>query len=453
MNHISELALFFKNLGNADSAAVQCCSRMWVVQEAVLAPASTCYCGPQTRIDLLDLLRAASYIYGFDRRQNQSAWPKGSSSIGKCARLWPLVEPQGHLYIGMNEDRSSRRGNACWEFMDLAKTRACFDPRDKIFSIVGLVDQARGRTSGEYGAGREENGADRTLLEVDYKKPFEDVFRDATRYAIQESRNLQVWNNMLPRINVETGDLILEGLCSWVPRIHVPRTRIGRGVPTVTYRASEGLEIMRNTMATAVDPNVLALDGYPIADVTEVTEPLAVDLFANNAHLASTLASIDRMCRGVVTQDPTRPKGFPEVLARTLTLSPYQETARDDDTFSSLQKHMDSVLDGDLENADSGYWSEELRLTFTGACRNRRVFTGSDDCVGQGPRCLRAGDRIVVLLGGDVPFAVRPLPEDERGSGERFHLLGSVYVYGVMYGECIDAARAGGKEPRAFHFV
>lgn len=425
---------------------VQCCSRMWVVQEAVLAPASTCYCGPQTRIDLLDLLRAASYIYGFDWRQNQGAWPKGSTSIGKCARLWPLVEPQGHLYVEMNEDRSSRRGNACWELMDLAKTRACFDPRDKIFSIVGLVDQARGRASGE-------NGADRALLEVDYTKPFEDVYRDATRYAIQESQNLQVWNNISARIGVETGDLVLEGLCSWVPRIHVPRTRIGKGVPTVTYKASAGLGISRNTMARAVDPNVLALDGYAITKVTEVTEPLAVDLFANNTRLAGTLTSIDRMCYGSVPQDPTRPKGFPEVLARTLTLSPYQETAENDDTFSSLQKHMDSVLDGDLENGDSGYWSEELRLTFTGACRNRRVFTGSDGHIGQGPRCLRAGDRIVVLLGGDVPFAVRPLPEGDGGSGERFHLLGSAYVYGVMYGECVDAAKACGKEPRTFHFV
>lgn len=419
---------------------------MWVVQEAVLAPASTCYCGPQTRIDLLDLLRATSYIYGFDLRQNQGAWPKGSSSIGKCARLWPLVEPQGHRYVEMNEDRSSRRGNACWELMDLAKTRECFDPRDKIFSIVGLVDQARTKAP-------KENEADIALLEVDYKKPFEDVYRDATRYAIQESRNLQVWNNVSARINVETGDLVLEGLCSWVPRIHVPRTRIGKGIPTVTYRASAGLGISRNTMATALDPNVLSLEGYAIADVTEVTEPLAVDLFANNAHLAGTLSSIAHMCRRVVTEDPTRPSGFPEVLARTLTLSPYQGTAGDDDTFSSLQKHMDSVVDGDLENGDSGYWSEELMLTFTGACRNRRVFAGSDGHVGQGPRCLRVGDRIVVLLGGDVPFAVRPLPGGDGGSGERFQLLGSAYVYGVMYGECIDAAKARGKEPSTFHFV
>ncbi|KAK0721812.1 hypothetical protein B0T26DRAFT_623839, partial [Lasiosphaeria miniovina] len=49
--------------------------------------------------------------------------------------------------------------------------------------------------------------------------------------------------------------------------------------------------------------------------------------------------------------------------------------------------------------------------------------------VGMVPDGATAGDKIVVLPGGRVPFVLRRL-----GSG-RYRLVGEFYVHGMMYGE------------------
>lgn len=423
---------------------------MWVVQEVVFAPISTCYCGTEICINLLDLVWACLYIYGFHASRFMGAWSQGAfelPSLWSCAQLWPFLEPKGHRYVGLNEDGSMIPGNSgCLQLMELGRHRLCADSRDKVFSIVGLIDQARARTPLE-------DGADRALLEVDYRKPFEHVYRDAIRFCIQDSQNLEVWRYMRRDYSSKSGDLLLDGFCSWVPRNDLQLDHSGSPHPFIDFRACAGLSVRCDTMTTTVDPNVLALDGYAVAHVTEVSQPLEANLFTNTARLADTLTTIHRMCCGVESSGPTRPNGFPEVLAHTLTLSPYEKSDSSVDIISSMQKHVYSVVDGDIKNEESKYWSEEVRSTFIRACQDRRVFTSSDGNIGQGPGCLRAGDRIVVLLGAWAPFAVRPLSGGDGASGEQFHVLGSVYVHGAMYGECVDAAKACGKEPSTFHFV
>ncbi|KAI1399337.1 heterokaryon incompatibility protein-domain-containing protein [Hypoxylon fuscum] len=58
----------------------------------------------------------------------------------------------------------------------------------------------------------------------------------------------------------------------------------------------------------------------------------------------------------------------------------------------------------------------------------RRVFRTSNGFIGFGPSTLDAGDKIVVIAGADVPFALRP-------DGDFFTLVGECYVEGLMQGE------------------
>ena len=55
--------------------------------------------------------------------------------------------------------------------------------------------------------------------------------------------------------------------------------------------------------------------------------------------------------------------------------------------------------------------------------------------LGVGPPILQKGDRVVILLGGSMPFAIRPTHQG------RYRLIGEVYVLGIMHGEFMTEDR------------
>ncbi|KAH7369985.1 hypothetical protein BKA65DRAFT_487486, partial [Rhexocercosporidium sp. MPI-PUGE-AT-0058] len=60
--------------------------------------------------------------------------------------------------------------------------------------------------------------------------------------------------------------------------------------------------------------------------------------------------------------------------------------------------------------------------------RARVFFLTKKGYMGLGPAGMLPGDRVFTLIGGDVPFAIRPV-------GEEFELVGEAYVHGIMDGE------------------
>lgn len=65
------------------------------------------------------------------------------------------------------------------------------------------------------------------------------------------------------------------------------------------------------------------------------------------------------------------------------------------------------------------------------ACHEREFFVTSHGRMGLCPRDTRAGDLIVVLYGGSVPYVLRKAGEN----GWRF--VGECYVDGIMFGEAM----------------
>jgi hypothetical protein len=57
--------------------------------------------------------------------------------------------------------------------------------------------------------------------------------------------------------------------------------------------------------------------------------------------------------------------------------------------------------------------------------------------MGLGPEALEYGDVIVVLLGGTVPYAIRPL----ASSPPEHQFVGECYVHGIMSGEALHHVR------------
>lgn len=69
--------------------------------------------------------------------------------------------------------------------------------------------------------------------------------------------------------------------------------------------------------------------------------------------------------------------------------------------------------------------------------RGRQLFTTKAGSLGLGPDIALEGDIIVVLLGGPVPYILRPFD----GAGSAYQLVGECYIDGIMHGEALHHVR------------
>lgn len=90
---------------------------------------------------------------------------------------------------------------------------------------------------------------------------------------------------------------------------------------------------------------------------------------------------------------------------------------------------------------------EDLALIYTEPFRNRisqvlnfrSVFVTCHGFIGVGPIDTKAGDKVAILLGADVPFILR---EESGGEDHRYwKLVGDCYVHGIMGGEVVEYLR------------
>lgn len=79
----------------------------------------------------------------------------------------------------------------------------------------------------------------------------------------------------------------------------------------------------------------------------------------------------------------------------------------------------------------------EVQNAINHASWNREFFVTKQGYIGIGPAGMQAGDEVYALIGGQVPFVLRPQNQNERASEpiEQFELLAECYVHGIMNGE------------------
>jgi hypothetical protein len=80
----------------------------------------------------------------------------------------------------------------------------------------------------------------------------------------------------------------------------------------------------------------------------------------------------------------------------------------------------------------TGAWEDIVGL-HPATFRRRLIFTKTG-YLGLAPENVQPGDRVVILMGGQLPFVLRPV--------DRHHLLvGEAYVQGIMDGEAMERQR------------
>ncbi|MCJ1432680.1 hypothetical protein MMC27_002037 [Xylographa pallens] len=441
-------------------------TRIWVIQEVSVASKVLMIWG-ETEFDMLAFTSAISWASRNNCAFSTDVEPAKNSKPGLDAAPFMVVNrPSGSL------------------LQLLTRTEACqaSDPRDKVYALLGLVDNRLGDVL--------------PLPKADYTRPLARAYCDTARYIISLTQSLEVLC-----YNVNPNGLE-EGFPSWMPRFD-------QGI-TDPWRLYEEHEACGSTIASVRGTDVeqlLLLEGIRVDEVQyadinlEEDEPpdtmskawkLAMETLGDQISLKSLFKDfIFVMTGGTMIDDVSAPLLANDSLLldfldyqisrilRALQTSPMEQPARClrsmlemAEIAASLLPTMDGVLDIHCKHFSSqqrietqnqlaqchpnasptvieelAKRLESLRvdndwrrfsISFANAGEFRKFFITKKMSMGIGPQAMQPGDIICILFGGRTPFVLRPRPDSENCG-----FIGECYIHGWMHGEAIEKWRQG----------
>jgi tetratricopeptide (TPR) repeat protein len=414
--------------------------RIWVIQEAALASFAVVFLG-KFQLEWDAIGDAALWLY-----HNQ--FPDAAYRyLGKTGQ-WQQPE-LGRSIFRMTraaDIQLAKKFRITWDLMEAASKFKCTLPVDRIYGILGLVDDFQ--------------------IEPDYSRPVSQVFRSMTRQLIEKRRDLMI----LGQVNHEPKS---SPSCasSWVPQW--PRdphftilNRPNAATPNMYYAsAQEPLKLEQHQ-----NESYLVLHGIPACKVVACSSTLEKGS-GNPGDVLAMFRSIKDFIGTYLVSNKSDNLDTYSVILQVLTAGaskPPETESLDPESGAEvlvLQSMMEDgwALESMIENQPpSGNTSREVYPGFMyfnmGAevardifpkvghkCNGRRLFMTNDGHFGIGPRAMEPGDEVAVLFGGITPFIVRSVSQRRReseGYGS-YRFVGESYIHGFMKGEVITAWRNG----------
>lgn len=298
-------------------------SRVWVLQEALLAHEGLVMCGQDTIS--WDVLRKAVIVL--------------NEKVGLPASL----------FVSLGSYRTGLLEPATWSLPRLllwGKFRECTDPRDKIYGILSLLSEqiARG-------------------MVVDYLLPVSTVFQNALLVHVEQSKRLE-----LLRHCVLDGE-VFEGP-SWVPRFATTKRsffgfRKGHSRQPAGHSAAE---------TRLMAPNVLEVGGVRVATVASVKAIPSGDVTSAFRNILSFAASLP--LRGGYVGGGDMLDAVIEIIAKGRMRDRYPNI-KPFPTHEELRSGLAAVLAGTATmDVVFNYFKEELRLESTLLFTTREGYVG-----------------------------------------------------------------------------
>lgn len=309
------------------------------------------------------------------------------------------------------------------------------EPKDKIYALLGMFNNGRNRIP--------------TPLIPDYTVPDMKVFRDVTRYMIEESGRLGVLR--LHPTPLEERD---QAWPSWTVNFaHIWNDADASMLEPFRPDAGVGLRLGPRTN----DQNVLKLSGITVDRVAGTTSPLDAGFHGNSQKALKILDSVCKLAQKHLPKATARE--VHEQIAYTLVGGTNWQRRPASSTEGSglavLEQYLHSHANPppdicypntqnlDVDNFEaSKYWTAFKKYSI-----GRRYFVTSRGLMGIGPCDVQKSDVVVVLFGGKVLHVLRP------GRKNEYRLVGECYVQGVMNGEAVTQHRARGGKDEIFTLV
>ncbi|KAI1840860.1 hypothetical protein JX266_012942 [Neoarthrinium moseri] len=325
--------------------------RLWVLQEASLANSqSLLMCGNEA-MDLSTFRRAIACLY-----TNTSISPEFDGKIS-----------QVHKY-------AHRRGQPISELFRKATTLECYDPRDKVYGLLGLLPAAF-----------------RQMIVPEYSSPVATVYQDLVQSHISYTNRLELLRHCEPHD--------FATVPSWVP------DWCGQTLIVFTLRWQFSAAYSRS-YTSLEQPNVLRALGVKCAKVSAISP---VFKRYDPKGLALLGEWIDQYGR-----DEDLSENFARTICRN-HLSPRTEARH----WPTVDEFIHQIKE-DGPNLASG---KHVRSSFGHTCfevlHNRMLIVTEDGELGLASYDTEVGDTICVLLGCDSPMVLRESTAGKyRVSGE-----------------------------------
>lgn len=378
-------------------------ARGWIVQEIVLSREAILYCG--RRSIQWDVLNTAL------------------SRLIECHRInyEPFKDGIYQRVFALKLQRDGRR--FCWvrysfsELLDKQRFRELSDPKDIIYSTIGLAEDLLPGT-----------------ITPDYSQSVEQLYRNTARTLIHATRSLDILRYVWLHINNS-------GCPSWVRdwrRCGLARPFYRGVIGESIYRASGNSRVITKP---SEDLDILTLKGFHFDNVAEIFE------FGGEDELGFVLGSWKRMTRiGLAPHRPYVGSGdFFNAFWRTLIANQGFEVderkKREQEVVKAPEKQRDiaEIIFG-LKDLPKDVCKEQYLEPFAALIRsktlNRRMVLTEKGYLGLVPHETEKEDLVCILLGGDMPFIL-------RAEGSHYKFVGESYVHGVMDGEVFNMAQAG----------
>jgi hypothetical protein len=393
-------------------------SRVWTFQEIVLAQEAVLYCGAHT----LRWMRLEVFLLGL------STFPQGPNTEdsrlqGAEVDALEIFKARSILHRPKNhkpEDNQLFLG--LFPLLDSLRLRQATDPRDKVFALLNVAYDAK-----------------HSDLKADYRKSHAEVYAMTAKWLLRTQKRLDFLSLIEKK---DKPDLI-----SWVPDfrykdpwnfLHQPR-QIFRG----NYRV---YNTSGSTNATIIDIESnyqLTVSGIYVGTVVDRTMPpgnltnnLAIGaavldggqwhLFARtcavNGVYPATGEPIDLAYHRLRIWDQLPTEGLLYRRQRTSLITQVPQPGP-----ISYDYAKDAIV-----HSVKG----DIGISILSKTTRKRMFKTETGYLGIAHRSVEIGDKVYVLMGGEMPFVLRPF------GGNYFGFGGESYVHGIMDGEMLAVARA-----------
>ena len=354
--------------------------RLWVQQEIRLASPNAIFLCGWEMIAWQALRRAimALHMKAFSPRLLKPSLSGLQDRIG--------------LIVGLTDERRTFVLDA---IMFLTINCKCFDPRDRIYAILSLLD---------------DNGMN---FEVDYKKKTNQVYRDVALRYIAHYENL---NFLIASVLKDNPS----GRPTWVPDWTVANrsegaSASGYSISEVRHRGGGILSVTGTHLATVQHAKRTKVDGNIESAILEI-QRLAPHGILERSYPggSSLLAAYCRMfCAGRFSDSFLPPRK---------DRPPFQQSM---EFFSTILQPAKKRRPDTSRGTEAYTFLKSARYF----CEQRSFIETREGYIGLAPRTAQPGDQVCVFLGCPIPMLLRPAPN------LRYQVVGACYIYGLMQGE------------------
>jgi hypothetical protein len=398
-------------------------SRVWVIQEVVLAKELKLICG-NYEVDWEDIIKAVEICL------DDQGCPLATNCI--LRQVMPSFNPIHTLGLTKSafENKSLSKHFNLLSLLDLFTHAKATKNCDKFFALLGIASDATA-----------------TAFDPDYSSTIAVIIRRYAHEFIRRGNALQ----LLYRAGSNKSVSFTSWIPNWISNQPLRTISTWRGTGGV-FQAATKLHLQASISPS--DEGILQITGTLVDTITHISSLSLcgkdIITLVNDAH-------------AVIDQLPSYPTG--ESLATVKLKLPIgsavapcidnaitvEDVIRSDpdedatlnnafewqDDVTNIQKVEDIVtlLKRPKKARDQSYKYWLTAAAFWERLGNGRFFFTARGYVGIAPDRARLGDRIAVVQGGAVPFVLRP--GKHQGFASVYSLVGEAYVHGIMYGEAL----------------